>query len=286
MKTIIIPTTSAFHLIEGMSKNTDFEVILPDKNKDSKYHFPDGETYIRLSKINEINNKIIILHSGMPNPNQGLMELEIMLQILKDKHLEVFFTYFSYGMQDKVFEEGESNIAEELIKKLVNYYNVKKIYILDAHFHGEKWVEKYPIVNISAVNLLKEKASSSYKDILYLAPDLGSQRRTGLKGVNKKRKNSFLVEIQSSEEFKTIVKDKTIGVVDDILETGGTMSKFHDECINNGANKVIALITHGVLKEGIERIKMKYAQLYLTNSINNQESNIDITNLIINSIRN
>ena len=77
-----------------------------------------------------------------------------------------------------------------------------------------------------------------------------------------------------------MVKGKNVGVVDDLVETGGTMCRAYDFCKDNGAKKVLALITHGVLPEGISRIKEKYDDLFLTNTINRPEANVDISGLV------
>jgi len=274
--TVIIPTSSAEHIARILEKDK-IHVIWPKKNKDGKRHFPDGEVYTRVVGNFE---DVLILHSGQPDPNDGLVELEMILQIMKNKEKSVFFTYFPYGMQDKIFQEGETNAAKELVKKLVEYYDVKKIYTIDAHFWGREWVNEFPITNLSALPLLKIKAEEKYEEIFYMTPDLGAERRTGIKGTKKKRIDSYTVEMNSSEEMREKIKGKVVGVIDDLVETGGTMCKAYDFCKENGAEKVIAIITHGVLPQGISRIKKKYDDLFLTNSINRLEANVDISSLI------
>ena len=285
----IIPTLSAQHLAERIKKKRqDFKVILPAENKDGKRYFPDGEIYIKISSAKKLRGKrVIVLHSGMLKPNEGLIELELILQILRDNKAkpEVFFSYFPYGMQDKVFEKGETNVAENLIEKLINYYKVKKIYIIDPHFGGKKWLKKYPIISVSAVPFLIKKAKENFgENILFLSPDIGGKRRTGIKGVKKKRLNSYQVQTKNSKDLKKLVKGKIIGVVDDILETGGTLARFHAECKKFGAKKLIVLITHGILSSGILRIKKKYSKLYLTNTIRQKRTSVDITDLILKTI--
>jgi len=283
MDIVIIPTLKVKHLTGILAKK--FKILLPGLNKNGESYFPNGEVYVRIPKIARIKNKrVIVLHSGAPEPNKGLIELELILQILKDNKIkpEIFFTYFPYGMQDKIFEKGETNVAESLVEKLTNYYEVKKIYTIDAHFGGRKWVKKYPIINISAVPLLIEKVKKDFgEDVLFLSPDIGGERRTKILGFKKKRLSSFNVEIFSS---RLNLKGKIVAVVDDVIKTGGTLLKFYKIAKKSGANKVIALATHGVLRDGISKIKKKYSKLYLTNTIKQKESNIDITELILKNI--
>lgn len=282
MKTYIIPTSQAKHLAKNiLARTEDFEVIFPDMSKDRKRYFPDGEVYMRILKAKKMKGeKVVVLHSGVPKPNEGLIELELILQILRDNKIRpgVFFTYFPYGMQDEIFEEGETNVAENLVEKLVNYYKVRKIYVIDPHFGGRKWVKKYPIVSISAVPLLIKKVKDDFAgNILFLSPDKGGQRRTKISGFKKERRNSFSVKIFSP---KINLKGKIVAVIDDMVKTGGTLLKFYEVAKKEGAKKIIALVTHGVIPSGVSKIKKKYSKLYLTNTISQKEADIDITNLI------
>ncbi|MFA6098582.1 MAG: ribose-phosphate diphosphokinase [Patescibacteria group bacterium] len=283
----LIATSKARHLVPFLNKSGKLQILSPEKNKDHKYHFPDGEIYVRLAKVHQLEKRVIVLHSGCPDPNAGLIELEMILQILNNHtshRIEVFFSYFPYGQQDKMFSPGEINMAYTLLEKLVKNYNVKRIYAIDAHFVGRPWVENFPFVNISAVEKLKSVAEKEYPDLIYKTPDSGSQRRTGIKGVKKKRIHSYETRTKCSQSFKKDVQGKTVAVVDDILETGGTLDRFYDECKKYGAKKVIALITHGVMPSGIKRIEKKYDRLYLANTIQTAEKSVNISDLIINSI--
>lgn len=286
MKTFIIPTSSIKHLAEKIKKKRgNFTVIFPEKNKRGKRYFPEGEVYIKIPKLENLKQKrLVVLHSGIPRPNDGLIELEIILQILNENQIkpEVFFTYFPYGRQDKIFEKGEGNLAENLIKKLTDYYKVKKIYLIDSHFEGRKWVKKYPIINVSAVQLLLKKAEKEFSpNILFISPDKGGERRTGIFGLEKQRIKSSRIRMFSPD---IPLKGKIVGVVDDMITTGGTLLKFYEIAKKSGAKKIIALITHGVFPSGISKIKKKYSKLYLTNTIKQKQANVDITDLIIKTL--
>jgi ribose-phosphate pyrophosphokinase len=286
MKVFIIPTPTTEHLVKKLKKQERLaEVVFPKKNKEKSRLFPDGEAYIRIPQANKLKKgRVVVLHSGSPRPNEGLVELEMILQILKDDKVapEVFFTYFPYGQQDKIFMEGEINMAESLIRKLVHYYGVRKIYVIDPHFGKEKWLKKYPVASLSAVPLLVKKAKGDLgNNILFLSPDKGGKRRTGICGVKKERIDSFRVEMSSHE---INIKNETVAVVDDIIETGGTLLRFNDYIKKCGAKKIIVLATHGVLKSGVEKTKKTFSRLYLTNTINQKEANIDISDLILKNI--
>src|SRR3989338_1456405 len=151
MMTNLILTNSASHFAEYFFRKNYLKAFSPEKNKDGKSNFPDGEVYVKLPPLPK-EGKAVVLHSGQPDPNAGLQELELILGILREQEREgeVFFTYFPYGMQDKIHAPGELNAAENLIKKLVEFYQVKKIHIIDAHFFGPQWTAKYPLNYILA----------------------------------------------------------------------------------------------------------------------------------------
>jgi len=284
----LIPTLQAQHLADKL-QSKKISVITPALNKDGLRYFPDGELYVKIPNAHRLTSqRVVVLHSGAPHPNEGLIELELILQAVKEVQaspIDVFFAYFPYGMQDKAFAKGETNIAENLIEKLQNYYGVRKIYILDAHFAGKKWHEKYPLEFITAVPQLIETAIHDFgNDILFLSPDKGGARRTKIRSMQKKRKSSYEVEVKSSTFVQKAIKNRPVAVVDDLIETGGTLDRFYDECKKAGAKDIVALITHGVLPAGISRIKKKYRKVYLTNTILRKESNVDITPLILQTI--
>lgn len=301
----IIPTTKAVHVAKTL-REMNQNIVFPTGNRDNKIQFPDGELYARIKEIGELSGeRVVVLHSGQPNPNSGLIELYSILEILnnpiqsvhiKDKEyeysqlkkpspIEVFFLYFPYGMQDKVFESGECNMAESLVKMLTSYYNVGKIYVMDAHFEGADWMSKYPIVTVKSQEIIKEALrQDKIEDAVKIAPDLGAQSRLDISGFSKKRINSFDVALSSDTSLKDRVKGKTVVVWDDLIETGGTMVKAAKALHDMGAKKVVAVATHGVLETGIKKITESYSKLYLTNTIDTPYANIDISKVVVDAI--
>lgn len=290
MQISIICTDAAEHIGRKLADLYSFRVIFPKKNREGKRFFPDGEIYNKIPEVKSLQGEVVVLHSGAPNPNDGLVQLEQVLAILKREKIRpiVFFLYIPYGKQDQAFVPGETNAAEDLLDKLTEYYKVKAIYTIDVHFSERKFLKKkkwfgkrkYNLINCSAVELLKDRSLKDIPGLVFLTPDYGGQKRTGLKGTKKKRFNSFITEIQSDESFEELVRDKDIAAIDDLLQTGGTLCNFYDECKKHGALEVVALLTHGVLDGGIKRVSEKYPKLYLTNTVNVKEANIDIAGLV------
>lgn len=291
---ILIPTSQSSHhlarLISGSPscQSGQIEVVYPLGNSENQDVFPDGEVYVRLrDEVMDFEGRIVVLHSGMPNPNDGLARLEMILQILSGSKatVEVFFSYFSYGRQDHVRHVGETNVARNIVAKLVNYYDVSKIYVIDPHFGNQTWIIDYPIVQIKASPVLYTTVRRDHPDVIFMAPDAGSQGRNKLPGTKKTRRSSFDVEVAWDEEFQLSVEGKVVGVVDDLISTGNTLRKFSEACKQCCAKFVVAVSTHGVNDSGIRRVKNLFGCLYLTNSIETPYSNVDISGLIIHAIQ-
>lgn len=261
-------------------------IVKPTPNKEGKFHFPDGEIYLRLPNLKDVGN-ITIVHSGYPNPNDGLIELYMMLDIIRQYRkskgkVHIVFTVFPYARQDNDYFDGELNAARELIRTLMSK-GATSFDIIDAHFAGEPWTREFPIGNVSMTEKLMTNAKIilNNQNIVFMTPDAGSRRRTKIKsGTTKKRTNSFEVEVKSDDMFRDQVSGNIVGVVDDLLSTGMTLQRFLTEARQNGAKKVAAVVTHGVNPAGIELTGSTFDGLIMTNTIDRPEANVDVTQTV------
>jgi ribose-phosphate pyrophosphokinase len=237
--------------------------------KDGKREFPDGEVFVQIPEVENLEEAVLI-HSGMPEPNRGLMYLYNALKILKQNEIktQVVFTYFPYGMQDKEFYKGCLNSARHIIDKLTKYYGVEKIYIFEPHFKNAEWLSNYQVESLDVMKAVKSKTDT---DSEFLAPDEGAGDRFGVKNFKKDRKNSRDVKIEGE-----IKNAESIVVIDDIIETGGTMQEIAKVLRSQYVESIEAAAIHGVMEEGIEKTARAYDNLYLTNTIKNKHSNIKI----------
>ncbi|HEY4512021.1 MAG TPA: ribose-phosphate diphosphokinase [Candidatus Paceibacterota bacterium] len=289
---LVLPTSTARHFFTS-NMNPQFAggtaLVIPTPNKEGIYRFPDGEVYLRIPRISHAE-RIAIVHSGYPDPNGGLIELYMMLDIVRQyapkAKLSVIFTTFPYGRQDKVYYAGELNAAETLIRTLVERYGVARVSAIDAHFANERWTRNHPFTNVSVVDLLAAAAREKHHNIVLISPDAGSTRRSHIKGATKERQNSYDVTVSLGGEFAEMVNGQIVGAVDDILSTGATLVKFQAEAKRNGARKTYALISHGVNSSGIGRIQALYDGLYLTNTVKCAEANVCVANRVLDMIEN
>lgn len=116
------------------------------------------------------------------------------------------------------------------------------------------------------------------KDFLLVGPDEGAGKKFNVSSFRKERSGSYDVEIQGELEDK--VEGEKVMVIDDIIETGGTMCQAAEKLREKGAERVEAAAVHGVLEKGIERVKKSYDRLWLTNSIDNNHFQIKVEPLL------
>lgn len=284
----LILTSSVLHLLPQLKRFAGFSVMVSVPNKDGKNIFPDGELYVCFPGRFRAEERVVVLHSGAPHPNRGLMELEMMLAALRRagvSGVEIFFTYMPYGMQDKIARNGETNAAEDLLHKLVSCYRVARIYVIDPHFFGASWLAPLPFVAVSAHELLLAAARRKYPDAVFVAPDKGHEMRTKrVKGLQKVRTDSYTVTLKHDIAFLRELSGKTVGVVDDIIETGGTLTKFHEAALSSKPRALFAVATHGVVPQGIARVAEMYEDLFLSNTVGHPAANVDVTPLIIDAL--
>ena len=257
-------------LLTPMAEHLGLEAqsFLPHPER-GKRVFPDGETFTRLPETDD--KKVLLVHSGQPEPDRGLSYLRTALRILKDqgKKVSVLFTYFPYSLQDREFFPGTANIARELLKEMKEYYGVEKIAAIDPHFGGRDWIPDY----FRSVSVMDDMLDG-YNSVI-LAPDEGGGRRFGADFFEKRRTEEG-IELKGSFD----VSGKDVMVVDDLVESGTTLLKSYDRLKQMGAEEVSCCVVHGVREEGLERIQPVFRKVRLSNSIQNTFSSFPVEQYI------
>lgn len=232
--------------------------------------FPEGEVYVQKDMRGD---NVFVVHSGLPGPNRSLMYLFGVLERCREEDLEpyLFSTYFPYMRQDGSFHGSDLNYARSLVEKMVEYYGVREIYTLDAHFSERDWTSRFPVENVSAVDLLLEKADSD----IVVGPDRGAAERFGVKALQKERRGG---EVEVSGELE--VAGEEVLLVDDIVGSGGTMLEARDRLLEIGADQVSAAVVHGAREEGVRKVAEAFDDLYLTNSVRRDAANVPVEPLV------
>ena len=259
--------------------------------------FSDGEIYIEINE--NIRGNSIFIIQGISSPaNDNLMELLLCIDALKRssaKNITAVIPYFGYARQDRKVVPRTS-ISAKLVSNLITKAGADRIVTVDLHAGQIQGFFDIPVDNLFATPIfsrhIKKKIKS--KNLICVAPDVGGVERAralgrkldiGLAIIDKRRPTPG-----KSQVMNVIgnVKGKTCIIVDDIIDSGGTIINAAEALIKRGAKEVHVYITHGVLSgESVEKIrKSKIKNLVVTDTIDNSNKVKKSRNIEVLSISN
>ena len=243
--------------------------------------FADGEIYIEINE-NIRGNSIFIIQSISSPANDNLMELLLCIDALKRssaKNITTVIPYFGYARQDRKVVPRTS-ISAKLVSNLITKAGADRVVTVDLHAGQIQGFFDIPVDNLFCTPIFARhiKKNIKSKSIICVAPDVGGTERAralgksldvGLAIVDKRRPAPGKSQVMN---IIGNVKDKTCIVVDDIIDSGGTIINSAKALKDRGAQEVYAYITHGVLSgEAVKKIqKSVIKKLVITDSIDNQ----------------
>ena len=257
--------------------------------------FSDGEIYVEINE-NIRGNSIFIIQSVSSPANDNLMELLLSIDALKRssaKNITAVIPYFGYARQDRKVVPRTS-ISAKLVSNLITQAGADRVVTVDLHAGQIQGFFDIPVDNLFATPIfarhIKKKIKS--KKIICVAPDVGGTERAralgkllnvGLAIVDKRRPKPG-----QSQVMNVIgdVKDKTCIIVDDIIDSGGTIVNAAKALKARGAKEVYVYITHGVLSgDAVKKIKNSVIKnLVITDTIDNNEKTRNVKNIEVLSI--
>lgn len=274
----LIPGSSNQPLCEAIAKKLGRKLI-----KIKKTTFSDGENFVQLEESIRGDDCYIIQSTSAP-ANDNIMELLLIIDMLKRssaKTINVVIPYFGYARQDRK-SEPRVPISAKLIADLLEKAGADRVIVVDIHSSQIQGFFNIPVDNLYGANIftsiIKQKINS--KEILnplIASPDAGGVTRAryfaqklnleGLAMIDKRREKANEAEVMN------VIGDvigKDIILIDDIVDTGGTLIKAAKALKDKGANSVCACITHGVLSgSALDKLSEPYLdRLYISNSIN------------------
>ena len=242
--------------------------------------FSDGEIYIEINE-NIRGNSIFLIQSISSPANDNLMELLLCIDPLKrssSKNITSVIPYFGYARQDRKVEPRTS-ISAKLVSNLITKAGADRVVTVDLHAGQIQGFFDIPVDNLFATPIFSRhiKRNVKGKNLICVAPDVGGVERTralarkldlGIAIIDKRRPTPGKSQVMN---VVGNVKNKTCIIVDDIIDSGGTIVNAADALINRGAKEVHVYITHGVLSgEATEKIKKsKIKNLVITDTIDN-----------------
>ena len=270
----LLACNSNKQLASKIASHLNISLVLAEVKK-----FADHEIFVEIAE-NVRGQDVFILQSTSYPANDHLMELLIVIDALRRasaKTITAVMPYFGYARQDRKVAP-RTPISAKLIANLITSAGADRVLTLDLHAGQIQGFFDIPVDNLYASPLFIEHILKNFQvsDLTIVSPDVGglvrarniaSKISADLAIVDKKR-----AKPGESEVMNIIgnVTNKNCIIVDDMVDSGGTLCNAAAALINQGAKSVSAYITHGVLSQNawqkIANSQLK--KLVITNSIN------------------
>ena len=245
-------------------------------NKCSIIEFSDGE--FEPSFDETVRGADVFLIQSTTPPSDNLMELLLMIDAAKRAsaaNIIAVMPYFGYARQDK---KGKPRvpIGAKLVANLLTAAGVDRIMTMDLHADQIQGFFEVPVDHLYASELFIEDIKNlNLPNLIIASPDMGGSKRanayakilnSGVVICYKERKQANVIG-----EMKILgdVNGKDVIIIDDMVDTGGTLTKAADLMMESGATSVRAYCTHGILSAtAYERLdNSSIAELVITNTI-------------------
>lgn len=264
--------------------------------------FADGEVLVKT--LSDVKGKdVVIIESTAKKAHERLFELLLLIDSIKRsgaKSVKLYIPYFGYSRQERVSWINEP-VSCEVVAKILDTAKVDEILTFDLH---HKDIERFfdtKFRNLPTTDLfvdyytkLFKKKNIDLKDVVIVSPDHGANLRAdslvdGLKGTKKVILNKVRPKPNLAEHLTvdcTQVKDKVCIIIDDIIDTGGTIISATNMLLENGAREVLVGASHAVFSKGsmAKLLAAPISDLTVTNTIEKRLLRginvLDITSLI------
>ena len=273
----VLAGTSNLKLCKDIARHLKLKLV----NTNIK-RFADNEIYVEINE-NIRGNSIFVVQSTSNPANDNLMELLICIDALRRssaKNITAVIPYFGYARQDRKVVPRTA-ISAKLVSNLITNAGANRILSVDLHAGQIQGFFDIPVDNLFATPIFARhiKKKLSINNLICVSPDVGGVERTralsrkinaGIAIIDKRRPAPGKSEVMN---IIGEVKNKTCVIVDDIIDSGGTIVNAAQAIINKGAKDVYVYITHAVLSgSAVERIeKSKIKKLITTDTIDNSK---------------
>jgi ribose-phosphate pyrophosphokinase len=226
--------------------------------------FSDGEVMVELLE-NVRGKDVFVLQSTSIPTNDNLMELLIMADALKRSsaaRVTAAIPYFGYARQDRRPRSARVAISAKVVANMLTAAGITRVLTMDLHADQIQGFFDIPVDNIYAAPvLLGDVWKQHYENLIVVSPDVGGVVRaralakrmdSDLAIIDKRRPRANVAEVMN---VIGEVDGRTCVIMDDMVDTAGTLCKAAQVLKEKGAKKVVAYCTHPVLSGGaIERI--------------------------------
>jgi ribose-phosphate pyrophosphokinase len=240
--------------------------------------FSDGEADVEIYQ-NVRARDVFVVQSSCAPTNENLMELLIMVDALKRasaRRITAVMPYFGYARQDRRPRSTRVPISAKVVANLLETVGVERVLTMDLHADQIQGFFDIPVDNIYASPvLLADLKSKSYRDLTAVSPDVGGVVRAralakqlgcDLAIIDKRRPAANVSEVM---HVIGEIEGRNCVIMDDMIDTAGTLVKAAEVLKERGAKSVYAYCTHAVFSgPAIDRIaKSALDEVVITNTI-------------------
>ena len=218
--------------------------------------FSDGEITVEIQE-HVRGNDVFILQSTCSPANENLMELLVMVDALKRAsagRITAVIPYFGYSRQDRRVRSARVPIAAKLVADLLTAAGVQRVLTMDLHAEQIQGFFNIPVDNIYSLPImLADVWKKDFDNLMVVSPDVGGVVRAralakrlecDLAIIDKRRPKANVSEVMN---IIGEVEGRTCVLMDDIVDTAGTLCKAAAALKGRGAKRVVAYCVHPVL---------------------------------------
>ena len=273
----ILAGTSNVKLCKDIARNLKLKLV----NTNIK-RFPDNEIYVEINE-NIRGNSIFVVQSTSNPVNDNLMELLICIDALRRssaKNITAVIPYFGYARQDRKVVPRTA-ISAKLVSNLITDAGANRILSVDLHAGQIQGFFDIPVDNLFATPIFARHIKKNIKtnNLICVAPDVGGVERAralsrrinvGIAIIDKRRPTPGKSEVMN---IVGNVKHKICVIIDDIIDSGGTIVNAAKALKDKGAKEIYVYITHAVLSgSAVDKIKeSQIKKLIITDTIDNSK---------------
>ena len=240
--------------------------------------FSDGEIMVEINE-NVRGKDVFVLQPTCVPTNDNLMEIMVMVDALRRAsagRITAALPYFGYARQDRRPRSARVAISAKVVANMLASVGVARVLTMDLHADQIQGFFDIPVDNIYASPvLLADLKSKNYKDLVVISPDVGGVVRAralakqlgcDLAIIDKRRAAANVSEVM---HVIGEIEGRNCVVMDDMIDTAGTLVKAAEVLKERGAKRVYAYCTHAVFSgPAIERIKSSALdEVVITNTI-------------------
>lgn len=277
----IIAGNSNRPLAESIAKQLDI-----DLSSAAITRFKDGEIAIEINESIRGRDVFVIQSTSKP-ANDHLMELLVIIDSLKRasaKRINAVIPYYGYARQDRK-AKGREPITAKLVADMLTVAGADRVVTIDLHADQIQGFFDIPVDHLTAMDMMAayfEKKIDNPDDFIVVSPDLGGVKRAR-KFAQLLKSNIAIIEKRRPKDNEAEVMNiignvegKNVIIVDDMIDTGGTICKAAQALVENGAKVVYGAATHGVLSgDAIEKIEnSSMEEFVITDTIHQAEENL------------